>query len=365
VGLGSRRLLLIDHRDEGELVLRAGFCTIGLILSAGPKMPNLSLTIACGPYDRMEGIRTGAVQIEGIDATYLAIQAPPEIFARMIKTQAFDVSEMSLSSYVSLRTRGEFPFVALPVFPSRVFRHGNIFINRDAGIARPQDLQGKRVGTFGYRQTASVWIRGILSDEYGVEPGSMHWVEGGLDTPWQADSGRDANPLPGIRYEPAPEQTTLSDMLARGEIDALIGARIPPSLGRSPDVARLFPNYREVERDYFKRTGIFPIMHTLVMREELYRSKPWVGVSLYKALVSSKDLALREMRFSGAMRYMLPWLYDEIEEIDALFGGDPMPYGLEPNRKTLETFARYLVAQGFVQPPVKIDELFVPIVEER
>jgi 4,5-dihydroxyphthalate decarboxylase len=328
-------------------------------------MPNLSLTIACGPYDRMEGIRTGAVQIEGIDSTYVAIQSPPEIFARMMKTQAFDVSEMSLSSYLSNRTRGEFPFIALPVFPSRVFRHGNIFIHRNAGIERPQDLRGKRVGTFGYRQTASVWIRGILADEYGVELRSIRWVEGGLDTPWQGDSRQDAHSIPGVRFERASEQTTLSNMLADGEIDALVGARIPPSLGRSPDVRRLFPNYREVERDYFQRTGIFPIMHTLVIREELYRAKPWIGVSLYKALVASKELALRDMRFSGAMRYMVPWLYDDIDEIDELFGGDPMPYGLEPNRHALETFARYLHAQGLVDHPVGIDELFVPIVEER
>jgi 4,5-dihydroxyphthalate decarboxylase len=328
-------------------------------------MPNLQLTIACGPYDRMEGIRTGMVRIEGIDATYLAIQSPPEIFARMIKTQAFDVSEMSLSSYLSLRSRGEFPFIALPVFPSRVFRHGNIFINRRAGIERPQDLKGKRIGTFGYRQTASVWIRGILTDDYDVEPGSMRWVEGGQDTPWQADSDQQAKPIPGIHLEPAPEHTSLSEMLAKGEIDALIGARIPPSLGSCADVARLFPNYRQVERDYFKRTGIFPIMHTLVIREDLYRAKPWIGVSLYKALVASKELALRDMRFSGAMRYMLPWLYDEIDEVDELFGGDPMPYGLEPNRRALETFARYLAAQGFVDRRITVDEFFVPIVADK
>ena len=328
-------------------------------------MANLSLTIACGPYDRMEGIRTGAVQIEGIDAIYVAIQSPPEIFARMIKTQAFDVSEMSLSSYLSNRVRGQFPFVALPVFPSRVFRHGNIFINRRSGIETPADLKGRRVGTFGYLQTASVWIRGILHEEYGVDAKSIVWVEGGLDTPWQGDSSKDAHAIPGVRFERAKEQSTLSDMLAAGEIDALIGARIPPSLGRSADVCRLFPDYRNVERDYFKRTGIFPIMHTMVIREELYHAKSWIGVSLYKAFVASKELALREMRFSGAMRYILPWLYDEIDEIDELFGGDPMPYGLEPNRKTLETFARYLAAQGLIDRPVAIDELFVPIIDER
>lgn len=328
-------------------------------------MANLSLTIACGPYDRMEGIRTGAVQIEGIDAVYVPIQSPPEIFARMMKTQAFDVSEMSLSTYLSSRVRGDFPFVALPVFPSRVFRHGNIFVNTDAGIKTPQDLKGRRVGTFGYRQTASVWIRGILKHEYGVDSASLHWVEGGLDTPWQGDSSKDAHAIPGIRIERAHEEANLSDMLRSGEIDALIGARRPASLGQGSKVAMLLPDYRRVEREYYQRTGIFPIMHTMVVREQLYRAKPWIGVSLYKGFTASKELALREMRFSGAMRYMLPWLYDEIDEIDAIFGGDAWPYGLESNRYTLETFARYLVEQGLVGGPINIDDMFVPIVGER
>ena len=322
-------------------------------------MPNLPLTIACGPYDRMEGIRSGAVQIEGIDPTYLAIQTPPEIFARMIRTQEFDVSEMSTSTYFSERSRGTFPFIALPVFPSRVFRHGNIFINTRAGISRPRDLEGKRIGTLGYRQTACVWIRGILKDEYQVDLDTLTWVEGGLDSPWQGDSQR---PVPGVRMERAPDRSTLNDMLAAGEIDALIGARRPASFGTSPDVGRLFPNAREVERDFYRRTHIFPIMHTIVMREELYRAKPWIAVSLYKAFEESKRLALREMRFSGAMRYMLPWLYDEIDEIDQLFDGDPFPYGLDANRATLEAFARYMLDQKLIERPVDVGGLFAPIV---
>jgi len=325
----------------------------------------LSLTIACGPYDRMEAIRTGAVQIEGIDAVYVPIQSPPEIFARMMKTRAFDVSEMSLSTYLSGRTRGDFPFVALPVFPSRMFRHGSIFVNTNAGIKSPQDLQGRRVGTFGYRQTACVWIRGLLKDEYGIDAASLRWVEGGLDTPWQGDSGKDAHAIPGVRIERAQEAASLSDMLAAGEIDALIGARRPASLGRSPAVALLLPDYRRIERDYYLRTGVFPIMHTMVIREELYRAKPWIGVSLHKAFVASKEIALREMRFSGAMRYMVPWLYDEIDEIDELFGGDAWPYGLERNRRTLEAFARHLLEQGLVSGRIDIDDMFVPIVGER
>jgi 4,5-dihydroxyphthalate decarboxylase len=168
-----------------------------------------------------------------------------------------------------------------------------------------------------------------------------------------------------VKFERAPDGTTLSDLLASGEIAALVGARIPPSLRASANVVRLFPDYRAVELDYFKRTGHFPIMHTLVIREALYREKPWIGSSLFKGLQASKELAMREMRFSGAMRYMLPWLYHDLDEIDAAFGGDPMPYGLEPNRKTLETFARYLHSQGLIDRPVDIDKMFVPVIDER
>jgi 4,5-dihydroxyphthalate decarboxylase len=313
----------------------------------------------------MEGLRSGAVQAEGIDVTYLAIQSPPEIFARMIRGNEFDVSEMSLSTYFSSRSRGKFPFVALPVFPSRVFRHANIFINTSSGIGTPQDLAGKRIGTFGYRQTASVWIRGILQDDYGVDPKAIVWVEGGLDTPWQGDSSKDEHPIPGVRFERANERSTLSGMLADGEIDGLIGARIPPSLATSDSVSRLFPDYRRVELDYFKRTGHFPIMHTLVMQEGLYRSKPWIAASLFKALEQSKQLALEQMRFSGAMRYMLPWLYHDIDEIDAVFDGDPMPYGFQNNRKTLETFAGYMHRQGLLERAVDVESMFVPVIAER
>ena len=317
-------------------------------------MANISLTIAGGPYDRMEGIRSGAVQIEGIDPTYVSIASPVEIFTRMIKQNAFDVSEMSLTTLLSVRSRIEFPFVGIPVFPSRAFRHGFIFVNSRAGINTPRDLEGRRIGVQGYRQTASVWIRGILKDEYGVDFSGVRWVDGGGS---QLDK-----PIAGVTIERAGGMPALSEMLAQGKIDAFMGASAPLSFGKSPDVARLFPNYREVEREYFQRTRIFPIMHAVVIRARLYEEKPWIAESLFKAFSASKQLALRSMRFSGAMRYMLPWLYDDIDEIDRLFGRDPYPYGLEPNRNNLETLARYLLEQQFVEQPIDINGVFAPIV---
>ena len=325
-------------------------------------MADLNLTIACGPYDRMEAIHRGEIKPEGINATYVPILSPPEIFARMVKGGAFDVAEMSLSHYFTMKTRDKFPFIALPVFPSRVFRHGFIFINRKSGIAAPKDLEGKRIGVAEYRQTAAVWIRGILTEQYGVDLGGAQWVEGGVNAPRREDGDMDLRPLGALNIEPIGEGGALSDLLASGDIDALIGARRPVALDQSSDVIRLFPNYREVERDYFRETGMFPIMHTLVMPEKLFQDRPWVAESLYKAFVASKNLALERMRFSGAMRYMTPWLFDDLDEIDALFGGDPFPYGFEANRPTLEAFARYLLDQHFIDAPIELEGLFTPII---
>lgn len=325
-------------------------------------MADLALTLACGPYDRMEALRTGEIRPEGIDLTYLAIQSPPEIFARMIKTGSFDAAEMSSSHYLTMKSRGDFPFTAIPVFPSRAFRHGFIFVNTEAGIAKPKDLEGKRIGVQEYRQSAAVWIRGMLADEYGVDLAGITWFEGGVDAPRRADEDMDLRPAAPLDIHLIGPEASLGDMLAAGEIDALIGARRPRVLSESPMVERLFPDYRALERDYFTRTGIFPIMHTVVIRDDLYDKSPWVAESLCKACAAAKDLAGERMRFSGAMRYMLPWLYDDIDEIDAVFGGDPFAYGLAPNRATLETLVRYLREQSFISGEQNIEDFFAPIV---
>ena len=324
-------------------------------------MGNLSLSMACGPYDRTEALRSGVVRPEGIDLTYVPIQSPPEIFARMVKNHAFDVAEMSCSLYLTQRAQGEFPFVALPIFPSRMFRHGFIFVNTGAGIRSPKELEGKRVGVPEYRQTAAVWIRGILQHEYGVSLDSIHWFEGGVNAPRQPDE-LDIRPEGPVSLGFIPQGRTLSDMLEKGELDALIGARRPAALGVSPNVQRLFPNYRDEERQYYRKTGVFPIMHTLVIKESLYREKPWIAESIFKAYVESERWCVTQMRFSGTMRYMLPWLFAELEEMDELFGHDPWPEGLEPNRTTLETLVRFLVDQRFMRNPVSPEDMFAPIV---
>jgi 4,5-dihydroxyphthalate decarboxylase len=323
---------------------------------------NLQLTCACGPYDRTEALRNGAVQVEGIDLRYLSIQSPPEIFARMVHNRSFDLSEMSLSHYLIQRAKGDFDFLALPIFPSRVFRHGFIFVNTDAGITYPKDLEGKKVGVQEYRQTAAIWIRGILAREHRVDLEKINWFEGGVNTPRKPDAVMDLRPEGPVSIELIPGDRTLSDMLASGEIDALIGARQPFSLGKHPRVARLFPNYREVEREYYRETGIFPIMHTLVMQEQVYRENKWIAESLFKGFDEAKAWGLKQMRFSGTMRYMTPWLFADIEEMDELFRGDPFVYGLEENRVTLETLVQFLIDQHFLRERVKIEDMFAPIV---
>ncbi|HEY6618231.1 MAG TPA: PhnD/SsuA/transferrin family substrate-binding protein [Steroidobacteraceae bacterium] len=311
----------------------------------------------------MGGIADGRVQVEGIEPIYVSIKSGPEIFARMIKNKEFDVSEMSASTYMSARTRGDFPFVAIPVFPSKSFRHSFIFINKKSGIRVPSDLMGRRVGMMGYGQTAAVWIRGMLEEDFGIDLRKVSWLEGGSDAPYVA--GKNITLPAGINIEVIPDTVAMSDLLSRGEIDAMFGARHPASFGKTPDVIRLFPNYREIEQDYFRRTGIFPIMHTIVIREELYERHRWIAASLYKAFEEAKRLADRDMRFSGAMRYALPWLAHDIDEIDDLFNGDPFCYGVGANRASLSALARYLRNQGFIDRPIDVDAIFAPVFTDR
>jgi 4,5-dihydroxyphthalate decarboxylase len=325
-------------------------------------LTKLPITFACGPYDRMEALNLGIIQPEGIDLRYIAIQSSPEIFARMIKTRSFDVAEMSLAHYFIMRTHGEFPYMAIPVFPSRVFRHGYIFVNKHAGISTAKDLEGKRIGVQEYRQTAGVWVRGILQHEFGVNLDSVKWIEGGVNEPRAPDDDMDLRPTRDLSLEIIPGDRTLNDMLEAGEIDAYYGARRPNALDSGQNVVRLFPDYRELEKDYYRKTGFHPIMHTVVIREELFREHPWMAESLYKACEASKAWAMQQMKYSGAQRLMLPWLFNEIAEMEELMGKNAWAYGLEANRPILEAFMQYLVDQHFLEGPAPIDDLFAPII---
>ena len=324
-------------------------------------MAPLPLTFASCRYDRVEALCAGDVQPDGIDLKMIMFAAGREIFDRMVGAREFDVAELSSSEFISLMGRGDCPFVALPVFPSRVFRHGYIFVNTRAGIRAPKDLEGKRVGVPLYTQTAAIWVRGHLMHDYGVALDTIRWVQGAVEKGGSHGSPHAPPLLKPVAIEVNASGRSLEELLAAGEIDALIGSRKPPMLGRSPNIARLFPDFRAIEREFYLRTRIFPIMHLIAIRRELYEQHPWIAQSLFDAFGEAKARALARMHYGGSLSVMLPWLMSEVEEIDDLFGGDAWPYGIEPNRPTLEALVRYMVEQNFIPRALPIEELFVPV----
>jgi 4,5-dihydroxyphthalate decarboxylase len=316
-------------------------------------MPKLRLTLACGPYDRTQALADGTIAPDGIELVYIALQ-PAEIFWRMLQYRDFDVAEMSLSNYTSLVSQGDAPFVAIPVFPSRVFRHGYFFINADAGIREPRDLVGKRGGVPEYSMTAAVYMRGLLQHEYAVQPREVSWMQGRAD--------RLGRKLPAdIRLSAAPAGSELGDLLERGELDFLMTANNPLAFRRgSAKVKRLFPNYAELEKDYYRRTKIYPIMHTIVMRREIYERDPWVALSLYKAFLAAKDRAYRLLSETGSPKASFAWLQPLLEEERRIIGEDWFPYGIEANRASLDALLQYNYEQGLSDRLLKIEELFAP-----
>jgi 4,5-dihydroxyphthalate decarboxylase len=322
-------------------------------------MPKLRLTMACSSSDRTRALLDDRVQVEGIDLTCLDLPIE-ETFFRMLRYREFDIAEMSLSSYTVSLFRDPQPFVAIPIFPSRFFRHSCIFVNADRGVRAPQDLAGKRVGCPEYQMTAPVWIRGMLSDEYGVPVTSVLHVTGGEEEAGRSEKLTLDLP-PSIRVQPIGPSQTLSSMLRDGEIDALFTARMPSSfLDGSGRVRRLFENYDEVEREYFQRTGVFPIMHTIVIRRDVYDRHPWVARSLFKAFARAQRDAYEALYDTGALAFMLPWLTRHVEDTRGIMGRDFWPYGLAANVQTLDTFLRYSHEQGLSPRLLKAADLFAP-----
>jgi 4,5-dihydroxyphthalate decarboxylase len=319
----------------------------------------LKLTFACWNYDRTRALADGRVRPEGIELNYLDLPVE-ETFFRMLRHREFDVAEMSLSSYVVSLFRKPQPFIAIPVFPSRFFRHSSIYIHAAAGIRKPKDLIGKRVGNPEYQMTAPVWIRGILADHYGVPVKSVTYFSGGEEEPNRPEKLKLDLP-PDIRVERIGAKQTLSAMLASGEIDALYTARMPSSFARGDGkVKRLFENYVEVEKKYFGETGIFPIMHTVAIRREVYEKNRWIAQSLTKALTAAQRETYADLYQTAALKVMLPWLIAHVEDTRREMGMDFWPYGLEANRKTLSTFLRYSHEQGLSKRSLQPEDLFAP-----
>lgn len=317
------------------------------------------LTVACGDYDRVAAIKDGRVEVEGCEVVFLPME-PEEVFFRAFRYQEFDACELSFSSFMIVTSRGASPFVGIPAFVSRVFRHSGFYIRTDRGIEEPADLRGKTVGVPEYQMTAPVWMRGILEDEYGVEPIDIHWRSGGQEEP-----GRDERtPLTltnGVDLQPIPEDRTLVEMFEAGELDALMTARAPSSFTRgAPGVARLFPDYRRVERAYYEKTRMFPIMHLMGVRKELAKRYPWLPGSLYKALLEAKNLALDAVREIAALNVTLPWVEAEALETRALMGADYWRYGVGECAHEIEALARYSYDQGLSERRLTAEDLFAP-----
>jgi 4,5-dihydroxyphthalate decarboxylase len=323
-------------------------------------MTAIPMTFACGLYDRMTALYTGEVRPAGIDLNFIAVNDPRALFDRMAARQEFDASEMSTSEYVSRFAAGKCPFVAIPAFPSRMFRHG--FITVDSRVVKtPKDLEGKRIGIQLYTMTAAVWIRGLLQHDHGVDLSTIQWVEGAIEEPRPHGNPTVLPPLKPVSIVANTTGKSLSELLEAGDIQAVLGADVPSAIRRVPHVKRLFPDFRAEEKAYYRRTKIFPIMHLVVLRREFHERHPFAATSLFNAIEESRSLAQRRMRYIGALRYMLPWLPAELDEIDEVFGGDPWPYGIEPNRPTLEALVRFLADQSMIAAPVKLEDLFLPV----
>jgi 4,5-dihydroxyphthalate decarboxylase len=322
-------------------------------------MSSLRLSLACWGYDRTNPLATGAIKPAGIELVCLD-QPVEETFFRMARHREFDVAEMSLSTYCITLMKDDPDFIAIPVFPSRMFRHSGIYISTRSGIAKPEDLAGKRIGCPEFQLTAFVWLRGILADEFGVASSSPTYWTGGEEEPGRPEKVK-INLPDRFQVKPIGPQQTLSRMLADGDLDGLYATRMPSTLHSRPqDVTRLFQDYMAVEKDYFRRTRIFPIMHTIVIRRALYRQHPWIAVSLAKAFGTAKAEVMRDLYELAALKTMLPWQVAHVTDTKAVLGEDWWPYGLEPNRHALDTFLGYHHEQGLSQRRLKPEELFAP-----
>jgi len=320
-------------------------------------MANLKLTLGCWDYDRVRPLMDGSVVPNGIDLTFLNMIVE-ETFFRMLRHREFDVAELSMSSYTVSLTRPERPFVAIPVFPSRFFRHSCIYVNAVAGIREPKDLIGKRIGTPEYQMTAPVWIRGILQDHYGVPVDSVTYVTGGEEQP-NRDEKISLDLPDNIRVERIGAGDTLARMLADGRIDALHTAR-KPSTFDGARVKRLFPDFVPVEKAYWRETGIFPIMHVVAIRRDIYEANRWIAMNMFQAFRQAQALCYEGLKETAALKGMLPWFNAHVEDTIAMMGEDFWPYGVEPNRATLETFLRYHHEQGLSPKKLDVEDMFAP-----
>jgi 4,5-dihydroxyphthalate decarboxylase len=321
-------------------------------------MEALALKLACWNYDRTRPLIDGRVKPQGIDL-HVDLMRPQQAFAKLLEPSDYAIAEMSFSSYIGLKAQADCPMVAIPVMLSKMFRHDCIYVRPDSGIKSPADLKSKRVGTIRYASTGIVYIKGFLQHDYGVMARDIHWFIGGLEEPVR--SVRPPNTPDEIQITLVPETQTLEDLLAAGEIDAMMVLQLPPSfLAGAPHIARLFPDFKSIEIDYYRRTGIFPIMHIVAIRKSVYDKDPWLAKSLYNAFVAARDIAMHGLYDTDALHLTLPFLIDHIEETQRVFGADFFSYGLAPNRVSVDALCQYLHEQNLTDHHVAPESLFAP-----
>jgi 4,5-dihydroxyphthalate decarboxylase len=324
-------------------------------------MAKLNLSVAIGDYDRNRPLIDGAVQIDGVAPVFMTL-SPEEIFFRAFRYQDFDVCELSLSSFTVKTAQGDCPYVGVPAFLSRAFRHTSIYVRTDR-IKKPEDLKGKKVGVPEYQLTANVWARGILEDDHGVKPADIHWIRGGIEHAGRPEKITVKLPA-GVRLDNAPDGATISELLIKGEIDGFIAPRPPSHAEGHANVGWLFPDPIAAAKDYFKRTGIFPIMHLLGVRRTLVDAHPWLPAALLKAFEQSKSAALAKLSDTSATKVTLPFIEEQLKATRELMGEDYWAYGLAANRKTLEAFLRRHHSEGLSHRLLAPEELFHPSTHE-
>jgi 4,5-dihydroxyphthalate decarboxylase len=327
-------------------------------------VPNrVPIALAVNDYDHVRDLASGAVPVEGV-ALNCMHHSVEEIFFRYTKFREWDASELSLAKYCSLRAAGDDSLVAVPVFTSRAFRHSAIFVSAAGPVDQPSELAGGRIGIPEWTQTATVYARAVLEHEFGVGMRDVTWIQAGTNEPGRAEGVTVAAP-PGVSVIARPDDT-LNDLLIEGELDAVIAAHPPTEFERETGrVVRLFSNYREVEEDWYRRTGVFPIMHVLTLRAEIHQRHPWIAMNLVTAFEASKRRSLERMLDFGAPRIPVPWGPANNERGRSVVGADPWPYGIEPNRTTLNAFLDYAVEQGVCERRIAVEDLFVPEVQHR
>jgi 4,5-dihydroxyphthalate decarboxylase len=319
-------------------------------------MGKLTISLACCDYDRTRAVFDGRVPVEGCEVVAVAM-SPEEAFHRAFKYQEFDVTELSMSSYMNVQSRGDSPYVGIPVFLSRLFRHSSIYVRKDSGIEKPEDLKGKMVGVPEYQMTAALWVRGILQDEYGVMPADIHWRNGGLE-----EGGREERAplsLPDeIDLQSISKDETLAEHLNDGRLDALISARAPSCFQTNDDVVRLFPDYKTAEQAYFTKTGMFPIMHLVGIRRSIVEKHPWLPVNVYNAFLKAKQICYAEMEEVGHLNQTMPWPVYELEQVRKLMGPDHWRYGVHENAREIEAMLRYSFEQHLSVRQLEASDIF-------